>query len=266
MTYRCKRALARLAITAVVLVGSRSLGAQATQSLACFVPQSGTMYVVGQNGAPATCRAAGHVVLQWNTVGPSGPQGTTGVAGPAGPQGPAGPSTGVPGPVGPQGLKGDAGSKGDAGPVGPAGPSGSAGLQGVGGPQGPAGPVGPAGTLTGTTAFSAFEIVKQTSDVRGSVGEIKYASASCPLGKVAIAGGALSPNESYLIDCGAGGFVNGGVVQTLMATAPRVIGSYPNAAFGFAATEWVVQFEIPVDVLPSGGWLVQVVAVCAKLN
>lgn len=70
---------------APLLMGS-TLEAQQTNTplLACYVPRSGTLYLVGQNGAPGTCRAADHVLVQWSAVGPTGPQG------PAGPQGPPG--------------------------------------------------------------------------------------------------------------------------------------------------------------------------------
>ena len=254
----------------LVLMALGALGARAWQTqdvmLACFVPQSGTMYVVGQNGAPAACRAAGHVLLQWNAVGPSGPQGPIGVAGPAGPQGPAGPSTGIPGPVGPQGLKGNAGA------VGPAGPAGSTGLQGVVGPPGPAGPVGPAGSLAGTTALSAFEIVKQTTDIRThTVGQIMYATASCPSGKVAIAGGVLGSSKSNVVDFAPSSYsftVTGGtaVRGSQVSQSPQLIGSYPNAAFGFANTDWVAQFQVPVAMVGYGSWPVEVTAICAKLN
>ena len=95
-----------------------------------------------------------------------------------------------------------------------------------------------------------------------------YASARCPPGKVAIAGGALSPGPSYLISFSPNTFShnNTSVLSSEMAASPVVIGSYPNAAFGFASTDWVVQFEIPVPVIGAASWPVQVVAVCAKLN
>ena len=247
MFHRCTRALPCLAITALVLVGSRSLGAQATQLMACFVPQSGTMYSVGQNGAPAACRAAGHVLLQWNTVGPSGPQGPAGVAGPAGP------STVVPGPTGPQGLKGDAGPKGDLGPAGSAGPAGSTGPQGVGGTQGLAGPVGPTATLAGSGTLAQFEQVVVPVYVIVTAGVQHYLTASCPVGKVAIAGGMLR-----------GAHVNG---TGIVAGRPYVyeVGSYPNGAFGFSSRDWIT--HISVDSTYTISTLIaQLVVVCAKVN
>ena len=265
----------------LTLMALGALGARAWQvqdvMLACFVPQSGTMYVVGQNGAPAACRAAGHVLLQWNAVGPSGPQGPVGLVGPSGPQGPtgpqgpAGPSTGVPGPAGPQGLKGDAGPRGDAGPAGPVGPAGSTGMQGVAGPQGPAGPLGPAGSLAGTTALSAFEIVKQTTDILTPyVGSITYAVARCPAGKVAIAGGVLAPSKGDVISFPPGAFtyaVTGGTISgSSISAPPQLVGSYPNAVFGYSNTEWVVQFHAPLSMVGYGSWPVEVTVICAKLN
>ncbi len=70
---------------APMLMGQPLEGQQATPPLlACYVPRSGTLYLVGQNGAPGTCRAADHVLVQWSVVGPAGPQGPAGSAGPPG--------------------------------------------------------------------------------------------------------------------------------------------------------------------------------------
>lgn len=97
MSLRSLPLVASLAIAAATL-GSESAGAQAAQLMACFVPRSGTLYLVGQNGAPSACRATDHVLVQWNTVGQEGPAGNTGPQGPAGPAGNTG-QQGPPGPV-----------------------------------------------------------------------------------------------------------------------------------------------------------------------
>ena len=106
--------------------------------------------------------------------GSSGPQGPTGVRGAAGPQGPAGPAgpQGVPGPQGDPGVQGPQGPQGDPGPQGP---------QGNPGPQGPAGPAG-AQLVTGTPVTSAANAPRNT---------VITATATCPVGKVLLGGGAL---------------------------------------------------------------------------
>jgi hypothetical protein len=78
------RLFASFALAAATL-GAESLGAQAKQLMACFVPRSGTLYLVGQDGTPTACRATDHVLVQWNTVGQEGPAGNTGPQGPPGP-------------------------------------------------------------------------------------------------------------------------------------------------------------------------------------
>ena len=116
-----------------------------------------------------------------------------------------------------------------------------------------------------------MEFVKQTTDFKNAVvGTIRYASARCPSGKVAIGGGVLAPNQSYGITFDLSSNYSHDLSPTAasdrMGASPHVIGSYPNAAFGFASTDWVVQFEIPVSVFSPGSWPVEVVAVCAKIN
>ncbi len=54
-----------LLVAAPTLLGLLAFtqASQTTPALqACFVPESGTMYVVGQGGSPTNCRAAGHVL------------------------------------------------------------------------------------------------------------------------------------------------------------------------------------------------------------
>lgn len=94
MHARTTRFLASLALAAATF-GANSAEAQSAPLMACFVPRSGTLYLVGQNGTPTACRATDHVLVQWNTVGPAGPAGNTGPQGPAGSPGQQGP----PGPV-----------------------------------------------------------------------------------------------------------------------------------------------------------------------
>lgn len=71
-------------VTALSATIADPLGAQAPQLFACFVPRSGTLYLVGQNGATPACRATDHALVQWNTVGAMGPAGPKGDTGPAG--------------------------------------------------------------------------------------------------------------------------------------------------------------------------------------
>jgi hypothetical protein len=83
MYARSARMLASVVLVAETLA-PEVVGAQAAQLMACFVPRSGTLYLVGQNGTPTACRATHHVLVQWNTVGPAGPAGNTGPQGPPG--------------------------------------------------------------------------------------------------------------------------------------------------------------------------------------
>ena len=126
---------------------------------ACFVPASGTIYRIGTDGGPATCRSSEHVEVHWNVTGPVGPAGPKGDPGAQGPAGPAGA----------QGEKGDKGDKGDAGPAGAEGP------QGI---QGPAGPAGGAVTMT---------VVRDSVDI--PPGRFGRAVARCPIDKALFSGG-----------------------------------------------------------------------------
>jgi hypothetical protein len=144
---------------------------------ACYIPGTGTMYLVDQSGLPDACIREDHTLLQWNQQGLIGAQGALGAPGlmcwdtdgdgvpdPAedrdgnnvydsddcrgdegapglpGSQGAAGAdgSNGLPGPQGPQGAPGQDGGDGAAG---------ADGSDGLPGPQGPQGEQGPQGDL-----------------------------------------------------------------------------------------------------------------------
>ncbi|MBI5631871.1 MAG: hypothetical protein HZA15_00085 [Nitrospirae bacterium] len=92
-------------------------------------------------------------------------------------------ATGATGPEGPQGKEGPMGPQGPAGPIGPVGPQGPEGIQG---PAGPTGPQGPSGV-------SGYELVKQlwVEPVAGLLQWAYTESVACPVGKVAIGGGAI---------------------------------------------------------------------------
>jgi len=85
--------------------------------------------------------------------------------------------------------------------------------------------------------------------------------ATCPVGKVAIGGGVLDQTPGY------GAYIPGSIRMTLFPWL--VLGSYPNAAFGFSDREWVVQLGLasPEFYLGSTSPItVSVVAICAKVN
>lgn len=82
------------ACVALALVASAS-PAGAQQLSACYVPKSGTVYMINQAGTPSACLSKQHVEFSWSTTGAQGPQGPVGPAGPQGPQGPAGPLSGL---------------------------------------------------------------------------------------------------------------------------------------------------------------------------
>lgn len=85
-TFRAAAAAAGL----LLLVSTTARAQAPTASQACYVPASGTVYVIGLPGTPTAC-ATGHTLVTLQ-----GPQGPDGPQGPEGPQGPAG-SPGVSG-------------------------------------------------------------------------------------------------------------------------------------------------------------------------
>ncbi len=71
----------RAALPAALLLGAGAAHAQEAASQACYVPASGTVYVIGMTGTPTAC-ADGHtaVTLQ-GPQGVPGPQGQPGASG-----------------------------------------------------------------------------------------------------------------------------------------------------------------------------------------
>jgi hypothetical protein len=82
-----------------------------------------------------------------------------------------------------RGVTGPTGATGATGPTGPTGPTGATGPTGPTGPTGTTGPTGP----TGVTGLEM--VVGPTQAVPGL--SIEDADATCPAGKIAIAGGSL---------------------------------------------------------------------------
>jgi hypothetical protein len=87
-----------VAIIAIAIVPT-SMHGQTTVSVpdtACYVPSSGSAYVIKRPTAPPNCVSKNHYKFPWGgTAGPPGPQGETGPAGPTGATGPAGPAASV---------------------------------------------------------------------------------------------------------------------------------------------------------------------------
>ena len=138
--------------------------------------------VVGGSGAVGPTGAAGAS----GAVGPAGAAGAPGAAGPVGPAGPAG-TTGAAGPAGPTGADGPAGAAGPAGATGADGPVGAAGPAGATGAAGPAGPTGTFGAVNVVTAPLELVVAQNANGV-----------VSCPVGQVAISGGAEAPTATAL--------------------------------------------------------------------
>ena len=138
--------------------------------------------VVGGTGAVGPTGAAGAS----GAVGPAGAAGAPGAAGPVGPAGPAG-TTGAAGPAGPTGADGPAGAAGPAGATGADGPVGAAGPAGATGAAGPAGPTGTFGAVNVVTAPLELVVAQNANGV-----------VSCPVGQVAISGGAEAPTATAL--------------------------------------------------------------------
>lgn len=85
--------LAAACAALALLISAAPAGAQTLS--ACYVPKSGTVYMIKQTGTPTACLSKQHVEFSWSTTGAQGPQGPVGPAGPQGPQGPAGPLSGL---------------------------------------------------------------------------------------------------------------------------------------------------------------------------
>lgn len=174
--------LALLGLAALAPAAAHAQQVTATDTIrACYVPASGTIYRIGVAGGPTACHG-GHVEMKWNVAGPAGAQGPAGPQGEAGAAGPVGPA-GPQGEAGPAGPKGDTGPKGDAGPAGPQGVAGAAGAQGPAGPAGPQGPQGPAG------GGGVLPVLSVRDSVDIAPGRFGRAIATCPTGKVMLAGG-----------------------------------------------------------------------------
>lgn len=84
-------------IAAILLVGGAPSLARAQQApepeiiRACYVPASGTIYRIGVEGGPTSCRG-GHIEMSWNVSGPAGPAGAPGPKGEDGAPGAAAPA------------------------------------------------------------------------------------------------------------------------------------------------------------------------------
>lgn len=202
------------AIAALTMGTALQAQEASTTYYACYIPRSGTVYMIKQPGLPTGCVDPAHVPFSWSAEGRPGTGGAPGDAGPVGPKGVQGApgaqgQKGPPGDRGPRGAAGPAGAagavgpQGSVGPVGPQGPTGDPGPAGpVGAPgtqQGPAGDPGPAGPPgapgprgpAGPSATSLSALVA-SSGVDVPAGGSATISASCPAGMYAHAGGVES--------------------------------------------------------------------------
>lgn len=90
-------------LTALVLVVLTAAPAGAQVAMrACYVPDLGLVYRIGETGLPTACQDPTHVEFSWNEQGPEGPAGADGAVGSAGAQG----ATGATGPTGATGSNG----------------------------------------------------------------------------------------------------------------------------------------------------------------
>ena len=88
-------------LTALVLVVLTAAPAGAQVAMrACYVPDLGLVYRIGETGLPTACQDPTHVEFSWNEQGPEGPAGADGAVGSAGAQG----ATGATGPTGAAGV------------------------------------------------------------------------------------------------------------------------------------------------------------------
>lgn len=142
-------------------------------------PKRNQLVPLNRNGKlPVSVLPEGTDIIIEGPPGPRGERGAVGPQGPAGQQGAQGPA----GPPGPAGPVGPPGSQGSIGPRGPEGPQGPQGIQGIQGEQGPPG-------VAAVERVSATSMLTMNEDT-------KAASAVCPEGKRAIAGGAEVPEAT----------------------------------------------------------------------
>lgn len=220
----------RVVIAAALMLGAAGGTAWATGAIGSIVAPDGTINgcYQQQNGqlrvvaAGETCRAS-ELALSWAQKGPAGEAGARGEQGPPGPQG----DRGLQGPAGADGERGEKGERGDPGPTGPQGPRGDTGQAGVDGISVTATPVarGNADCPQGGTRFDAAGgTAYACNGADGAAGESSgltdrqlvtateqwgrqcdywsctpwgssTATARCPAGKIAIAGGFSVPDE-----------------------------------------------------------------------
>jgi hypothetical protein len=129
---------------------------------------------------------------------------------PAGPQGPRG-DTGAPGPKGDPGEPGAPGTKGDPGATGPPGPQGEGGVPGVSG-------------------YEQITVDRQTDP---NVSIFTSATATCPIGKVAVGGGGeiLNPTQAG----------TGVVLDASRPISPR---TWMAEAHGLGAIKWTLRVTV----------------------
>lgn len=243
MIHKTQRNVYRLLVPALVAALALSLGSavmanghdSGTVYYACL-KKGGNLTNVNTDGPPDCKKDTAVSWSQTGPMGPAGPQGEQGLQGEAGPQGDTGPQ-GEQGPAGNVGPQGETGAQGNAGSQGIQGPAGSKGDTGLQGPAGAAGPIGPAG-------LAGLEWVSVTSS-RGDYDFFTTVTASCPSGKIVIAGG-------YDYSIGSG--------------RVQVFKSHPdiNLKGSSMPTAWVVYAER--ETLQFTSWTVTAYALCANAS
>lgn len=91
--------VAMFAVGAIVALQFVTPSEAAAQTrTACYIPSSGTVYMIKEPGTPTNCNSNAHVKFTWSTsgaTGPQGPQGPQGQTGATGPTGASGPLSGL---------------------------------------------------------------------------------------------------------------------------------------------------------------------------
>jgi hypothetical protein len=189
---------------------------------ACYVPATGTIYMIRTEGTAQSCLSGQHVAVSWNVQGVEGPAGAAGVPGEAGHAGADGADglNGAQGDQGPTGLQGADGADGLTGAQGDQGPTGLQGADGADGLKGAEGDQGPAG-LQGADGADGADGVNGAQGLKGEPGDgLEFIWNGTQLGVRRVGDVSYSYQDLQGADGPAGGSGGGPTILAANATLP----------------------------------------------